>query len=242
MPPSPIAFPPGPSWVIVNLDNLLSVPLLGQFDPNIKWSKGKPIWQKKPGIGGGEPWLKYIGHSNKELTFEFVAYANSIVDPYPFLAWLRLNELAAIDETLGRPPRLLFTHGPVIVEGVITDLPAAPIVYWGTGAGGKPLKAALRSRLVRQVGPISVTLTVVPKKKALLGSGTNVLTRTEETDYDELSLTQYGDARYGQSVAIYNQGVRIEEKIELPRLRSNSNITKSPPVAPYLGESIDASL
>jgi len=61
--PSPIAFPPGPSWVLVNADQPLSLPVLGQFDPELRVQKGRPKWQSKDGIAGGMPWLKYTGRS-----------------------------------------------------------------------------------------------------------------------------------------------------------------------------------
>ena len=90
---SPIAFPPGPSWVIINADNPISLPLLGQFDPKLQEQQGKPIWQKKPGLAGGLPWLKYVGQNLGHITIEVMFVGLSVIDPYPELAWFRLNEL-----------------------------------------------------------------------------------------------------------------------------------------------------
>lgn len=231
-----INIPPGPSWVVVNADNPISLPLLGQFDPNIQHGKTRPIWQKKPGIAGALPWLKYVGENVSDMTFEFHVIGLTITDVYPWLAWLRLNELAAVDETLGRPPRILFNHGLTLVEGFITDIPAARFQHWSQGN-----LPALNSRIVREIGPIRVTITKIPKEKSLLSIGTNFIPKTSETTFEDVAKIQYGDSRYSQTLAMYNQGIKDGEIIQAPRKRSGS-VSKTTPVAPFFDESIDSRL
>lgn len=228
--------PPGPSWVIVNADNPLSLPLIGQFDPKIRQGKAKPIWQKKPGIAGALPWLKYVGENVTELSFEFHVIGLTITDVYPWLAWLRLNELASIDESLGRPPRVYFNHGLTLVEGFITSVPDAEFKHWSQGN-----VPALNTRIVREIGPIRVTITKLPKKPSVLSVGTNFLPKTEETKFEEVAFTQYGDARYAQTLAIYNQGITDGETIEVPRKRSG-DVSTITPVAPFFDDAIDPEL
>lgn len=228
--PLPLAFPPGPTWLVTDADNPVSLPVLGQFDPKIQDDKGKPIWQKKAAILGGSPWLKFIGTELGEMTFEFFALATNILDQYPLAAWNRLNELSGIDSALGRPPRVIFTYGVYIVEGFITQIPRAEFVYWG----GDNL---LRSRLIRQVGPVRITITKIPRSAASLPFSTNFVVNTEEIRFEDLSKTQYGDARFSQTLAIHNQGVRIDEMLELPR-RDSDKISTTTPIAPYFDDPI----
>ena len=140
------------------------------------------------------------------------------------------NELKQFDETLGRPPRIYFNHGLRLIEGFITDVPDAPIEYWGPGI--------LTSRIVRQIGPVRITITKIPKEPTVLGGGTNYITLTEETKFEDVSKLQYGEARYANTLAIYNQGKVEGEILELPR-RGSGFISKLTPVAPYLDESIE---
>jgi hypothetical protein len=229
--PSPVLVPPGPSWVLVNLDNPISLPVLGQFDPKLEEDRGKPICQKKPGILGGLAWIKYVGEEIGSVSFEFMAIGTTILDPFPLAAWLRLNELKSIDTTLGRPPRVLFTHGLMVVEGFITNIPDAPMEYWGGDN-------FIRSRIIRQIGPVRITITRIPKETTEISILTNFIPRNEETKFEELSLSQYGDARYAQTLAIYNQGVKDGQTLEIPR-KSSGYVSKVTPVAPALGESIE---
>lgn len=229
--PSPVSVPPGPSWVIVNLDNPVSLPVVGQFDPKIRETRGEPIWATRPGILGSQPWLRYVGRGIGTLKFEFLGIATTILDPFPFAAWTRLQELSHRDETLGRPPRVLFTHGAVVREGFITGLPEAPYEYWGGDN-------ALRSRLIRQIGPVDITITILPKEPTELSFFTSYIQRTEDTLFEEVALSQYGDARYALSLDLYNQGVKNGETIEVPRKRSGS-VTPRATVAPFLGDDIE---
>lgn len=228
--PFPISAP-GPTWAMIDADNPLSLPVLGQFDPKVQDNPGKPMWQKKPGIAGGLGWLKHVGRGLGDITFEFLAISTSVLDFYPLVAWERLQSLATTDESLGRPPRVVFTHGPLIVEGFITELPPAPMEYWGGNN-------FITSRLIRQVGPIRITITKIPKETTEISLTTNFVTRTEETRFESLSQMQYGDARYTQTLAIYNQGVKVEETLELPR-RKSGFVSKVTPIAPYLDEAIE---
>lgn len=216
--------PPGPTWTIINADQPASLPLVGQFDPKIQEQKGKPIWQTKAGIGGGLPWLKHVGVNLGFFTFEFNAIASTVIDQYPLLAWERLNELAAVDSTLGRPPRVRFNHGVFYAEGFITDIPEAPIMHWEGNI--------VNSRIIRQIGPIRITITRVPKPPTELSLGTNYVTRTVETKFEELALQQYGDARYAQTLDAFNQGVRVEEQITLPR-KNNDRLSTTTPVSVF---------
>lgn len=232
--PSVLTFPtnkPGPTWALINADNPLSLPVMGQFDPKIQENRGPPIWQKRPGIAGAPPWLKYTGENVSELTFEFFALSVNSLDLYPLLAWNRLNELAKVDETVGHPPRVIFNHGPMIAEGFITGIPSCPIEYWG-GAN------VIRSRLIRQVGPVRITITRIPKDPTEVSVFTNFIPNTEHTTFESLARLQYGDARFAQSLAFWNQGQSIGEELELPR-KASGVITQSAPVAPYLGEPIE---
>jgi len=210
--PSPIAFPPGPSWVLVNADQPLSLPVLGQFDPELRVQKGRPKWQSKDGIAGGMPWLKYTGKGLGYFTFVFHAISLTTFDQYPLLAWERINELADYDSTFGRPPRVWWWHGLHFFEGFIVDIPDAPIKHWGPGI--------INSRLVREIGPVTITVKRIPKEKTELSISTNYVTKTDDTLYEELALQQYGDARYGHTLEEHNQGVQVEETIELPRKNS----------------------
>lgn len=227
--PFPICAP-GPTWILTDADNPLGLPVMGQFDPQGQDDPGQPIWQKKPSIAGGLGWLKYVGENLGSFSFEFLAISNSVLDQYPTVAWERLQTLYKVDESLGRPPRVIFNHGPIVVEGFITSIPAAPIEYWGGNN-------AIRSRLIRQVGPVRITITKIPKETSEISLFTNFVTKTEETNFEDLSLLQYGDARYAQTLAIHNQGIKLEETVEIPRKRSGQ-VSKVTPVAPQLDEVI----
>jgi hypothetical protein len=232
--PNLLTFPtssPGPTWTLVSADSPLSAPVAGQFDPNVQENRGTPIWQKRPGIAGAPPWIKYTGENVSELTFEFLAIAVNSIDTYPMLAWNRLNELAKPDDTVGRPPRVIFTHGPMIAEGFITAIPTAPIAYWGNSG-------TVKSRLVRQVGPIRITITRIPKDPTVVSLFTNFVQQTEETTYESLSRIQYGDARYAQSVRDWNQGNTTGDQIELPR-KSSRVIEETVEEPVYLSDPIE---
>lgn len=226
------SIPPGVTWLLVNADNPISLPVYGQFDPNIQESRGAPRWVKKPGIAGGLPFLKYLGEDVREMTFEFVALGTAISDLYPEAAWLRINELAKVDSTLGRPPRLYFIYGLHAYEGFITNIPKAPQKRWGG-------PSFLRQQIIKQIGPVRITFTSVPKESTdILSLFTNFVTRTDETKFEELAQQQYIDARYGQTLRIVNQGVRIGDTVTIPR-KSDSRISKVTPIAPYLGDPVE---
>ncbi len=232
--PNNLTFPagrPGPTWQIINADNPLSIPVAGQFDPKVQENKGPPIWQKRPGIAGAPPWLKFVGRNVSELTFEFYALAINSLDQYPILAWNRLNQLAEIDETLGRPPRIIFKRGPLIAEGYLTSIPFCPMEFWG-GAN------IIRSELVREVGPVRLTITRIPKDPADVSLFTSYVRNTDQTTFENLSRLQYGDARYAQSLAEWNQGRAVGEELELPRKSSGAVDTSSEPSA-LLSDSIE---
>jgi hypothetical protein len=229
--PLPTTFPPGPTWLIVNYDNPLSFPVYGQFDPKISEDRGRPQWNLKPGILGSLPWLKYNGIGHQGITFEFTALSTTILDPYPLLAWFRLHELSLVDPSLGRPPIVLFTHGLIIYRGFLVDVPEAPMEYWG----GHDF---LRSRMIRQIGPVRIRLVKVPDVPFQIDPFTNYVAYTEETSFEELAKQQYGDARYAQTLALWNQGKRFGDTLEIPR-RSSGVVSKVTPLAPYLGEPIE---
>ena len=111
--PNLLTFPtsrPGPSWVLINYDNPLSFPVMGQFDPEIRDNPGGPIWQTKPGIAGGLPWLKFTGRNLGSITIRFLAISVTTLDLYPILAWKRIQELATVDEIFS-DPRHPYTQG-----------------------------------------------------------------------------------------------------------------------------------
>lgn len=226
---SPIKIPPGPSWVIINRDNPISLPVIGQFDPKVEQDRGKPIWQTKPGIFGAQPWLKFVGQDISSMTFEFHMITTTILDPMPLLMWERLVELSKFNESLGRPPRIIFSHGINTVEGFITELPAAmPMAYWG----GSNI---IRSRMVREVGPGRVKITKIPYDLPMeLPSFTNYVPFTEDTNFEELARAQYGDARYAPSLNAYNQGRKVGGTIDIPRQRSGA-VTREAPISPVFG-------
>jgi hypothetical protein len=215
---------------MINMDNVLSLPVVGQFDPRIQEDKGQPIWQVKPGVAGAQPFIKYTGVNISTMSFEFLAIGTTVLDPYPLLAWMRLNELAANDEALGHPPRIAFAHGPMVAEGFITSLPEAPFEYWGGDN-------AIRSRIVRQIGPVRITITRLPKDPMEISLKTSYVPYTEDVEFEDVCKSQYGDARLCQTLAIYNQGVLLGSRLELPRRKSGlvSNVT---PIAPYQGDPI----
>lgn len=219
--------PPILTWVIVNADTPLELPLIGQFDPEAKISAGKPMWSKKPGIAGGAPWLKYVGKKNGELKFTFHCIAVNGIDLYPMMALAKLQELASVDKDLGHPPRVYFAYGLMIVEGFITDLPD---VF--------PTKTWFRTSVIREVGPVEVGITILPAEEIQLFSGTNFIMRTDDIKFEELSKNQYQDARFGQALDKFNQGVKVNEILELPK-RSNPAITRTVPTAPGWDDSIE---
>lgn len=223
----------GPTWRIVNIDNPLSSPIIGQFNPNLQEDKGAPIWVEKPGIMGGQPWLKYVGRNISKFNFEFNFISHTILDQYPLFAWNLLNELGSIDSSLGRPPRILFTYGTFVAEGFITAIPPGPIKHW---AGNLENLGA-----VRQIGPVTITVTRIPRSTAVIPSGTNFVAKTADSNFEELARRQYGNARYSQTLAIHNQGVKVEETLELPRL-DTSGIEIIAPTAAHFDDPIDENL
>lgn len=227
----PTRVPPGPTWILINYDNPISIPVLGQFDPKLEEDRGKPIWQQRPGILGGLPWMKFIGTELGGVTVEFMAIGTTILDPFPLAMWVRLNELSKSDDTLGRPPRVLFTHGLMVVEGFITDIPPAPMEYWG----GDDF---IRSRVIRQIGPVRFKITRIPKETAEVSLFTNYVSYDEETLFEDLALAQYGDARYAPTLAMYNQGIKVGGRLEIPRKKSGA-VSKVTPLAPAFGDPIE---
>lgn len=214
-----------PTWTIVNLDNPISLPVGGQFDPKIEESRGAALWQIDPGILGSPASLHYIGEDAGFFTFEFMALGTTVIDPYPVAAWRRLNELSKFDDDLGRPPRILFTHGINTIEGFITEIPPAPQEYWG----GRDL---IRSRIVRQVGPVRIRITKIPKEKAEVSLFTLYIPYTPEVTFETLAKSQYGSADFANSLRDFNQGARIGGQLEVPRLDSKS-VEDSSYVSPY---------
>ncbi len=210
-----------PTWALVNADSPLEVPLMGQFDPLVKRSHGDPIWVKRPGLMGGQPWLKYVGRGNETLKFTFHAISNSIIDVYPSAAWNKLQELAQIDITLGRPPKLYFVYGATIVQGFITSLPEGPFDFW------------LNTRLPREIGPVEVELTLVMTNPIIASISTNYVILTEGTTYEQLARTQFNDALYGPSLAEYNQGKRLGDIVEIPR-KNHPAMRKRVSVSPFM--------
>lgn len=229
--PTPTTFPPGPSWIVINYDNPISFPVWGQFDPKIQEDRGKPIWETKPGILGTLPWMKFIGTGLQGITFEFMALGTTILDPYPLVAWFRLHELSLPDPSLGRPPIILFNHGPMVYRGFITEVPEAPMEYWG----GNDF---IRSRIVRQIGPVRIRLTRIPDVPFQIDPFTSVVAFTEETNFEELAKQHYSDARFGPSLEQWNQGKKIGDQVEIPRL-SSGVVDKTPTLAPFFGDSIE---
>ncbi len=221
-----------PTWMIINADSSFDLPLMGQFDPDPTVDGGKPIWVKKPGIAGGNPWMKYVGKGHETLTFLYHAIAANVADLYPSASWEKLNELASVDSVLGRPPRVFFIHGLTIVEGYITNIPKARMDHWEN------------TRIVREMGPVQVEITIIPNSFELPVS-TNFVQWTEHLSFEDICRRQYGDARYAHSVMLYNQGTKkfpaeepaddAEEEdftLELPR-RYNPEITKLVDIAPF---------
>lgn len=221
--PNAVPFPIDrvPTWMLVNVDSPLELPLMGQFQPDVKRSFGDPIWVKRPGILGGKPWLRYVGRGNETLKFTFHGISNTIIDLYPSAAWERLKELSSIDATLGRPPKVCFIHGLEIVQGYITSLPEAAIDYW-------PL-----TRLPREIGPIEVEITIYDVEPVSLALSTNYVVITDGTTYEALAKAQYAEPRYAPSLAEYNQGKVVGDTAEIPR-KSNSAISKTVKICPYM--------
>lgn len=222
------------TWVITNLDKPNELPLMGMFEPNIVLSGGEPIWAKRPGIGGGQPWLRHIGRHANVLKWSFHAVAVNIVDGYPSAAYEKLLAWSRIDTALGRPPRISFVYGPVVMDGFITDLPEAPLEYWEN------------TRVLRQIGPMVVSITEAPAAPASLATGTAYATMTANTQFEELASAQYQDARFGQLLAIYNDGVRDGDTIEMPnkhgvrsrvgRGGARTNVEARVSISPYLAD------
>lgn len=229
--PTPTTFPPGPSWLLINYDNPLSLPVWGQFDPKVREDRGQPKWQMKDGVAGGLPWMKHVGIGHRGITFEFLAIGTTILDPYPEAAWFRLHELSLVDSALGRPPIVLFTHGLIVYRGFLVEVPEAPKEFWG----GTDF---IRSRIVRQIGPVQIKLIAVPDVPFSIEPFTRSLLYDGEATYEEMALSQYGDSRYGPSLAEWNQGVGVGDQVELPR-KASGVINKTVPLSPYLSKSIE---
>lgn len=212
-----------PTWLIVNADSFLSEPLTGQFDPEIKITDGEPIWVDKPAILGGQPFFKYIGRGNRKLRFTFHGLAHNITDQYPAMALSRIQEFTAYDSTLGHPPRLYFYYGTTLVEGYITGLPEIPITYWPNTL----------LRLIREVGPIEVTMTLVPQTEVAISISTNYVVITDDLLPEETCLAQYDDPRFWMAISEYNQGKRSGDVLELPR-KINPAVSRTVSVAAFL--------
>lgn len=223
-----------PTWILSNVDNpTKSTPITGQFDPKLQRGIGGPKWQIKPGILGAPAWLKFVSKGVPGLSFEFLYIAETITDRRPGSALQLLERFADLDETLGRPPRVLFTYGKTIIEAYITGIPESiPILFWGDGRNQNI------GRIARQIGPFRVTLHEIARPVAEVSSFTNFVTKTEETTFEMLARRQYGNARYAQTLAIHNQGVEIGKIIEIPRKRSGL-VSKVTPISSYLDDTTE---
>lgn len=208
-----------PTWAIFNRDLPASLPLMGQFDPQVQIGRSRPIWSIVPGIAGGKPLVQHVGSEVDVLKFTFHAMAENVLDQYPVAAWRRLCELASADATLGRPPVVLFVHGQVVTKGHITDLPEAPHAFWEL------------TRTVREVGPVQVTITVLPGEDTVLSLLTGYVPNLGGVTYEQVAKDRYGDARYAASLADHNQGVKSGQMMEVPR-RSNRAISRVVALSP----------
>ena len=215
-----------PTWTIWNADNWISLPLMGQFNTDVTWIGGKPIWVKKPAIAGGEAWMQYVGHGVDELRFTFHAISNDVLDFYPSVAWEKLKSLMARDDNLGRPPLIWFIHGTTITQGYITKIGDPTVQYWES--------QAQIIRFAREIGPVEVTITIKPKTEYTLSLSTSFTLHTgDDFTYEDAAHSKYGDPRYGASLRDYNQGVTDNDQVELPR-KSHRKITKNVDVGVYL--------
>lgn len=208
-----------PTWQLSSLDSPLDVPVMGQFKPDVRRKVGAPIWNKRPGILGSEPYVRYIGKDADSLVFRFHCIAMNITDLYPEAAYARLLELAKYDSTLGRPPQVAFVYGTTLVKGYITNIPEVPVDYW------------LNTRMPREIGPIDVEITEIPVQLAVTSESTAYVPYTDDLLMEEACLAQYGEARLAPLIALWNQGVVVGETLELPR-RSHAALTRTAPVAP----------
>lgn len=215
-----------PTWMVINMDTPLELPLMGQFQPNVKRSYGEAIWSKRPGVYGSKPWLRYVGHSGETLKFTFHAIANTIVDLYPSAAWERIKQLSTLDPTLGRPPKVMFIHGLEIVQGHITAVPEADIDFW------------LNSRMPREIGPVEITIDISDPEPVSLTLSTNYVLLTEDTTLEDVAKAHYGDPRFAASLDEYNQGKVVGDIIEVPR-KGNPSISRTVSLSPYFSTSDD---
>jgi hypothetical protein len=219
-----------PTWAVINADDPLSLPLMGQFNTDVAFGGGKPIWAIRPGIAGGQAWMQYVGEHPVELVFTFHGIANDILDFYPQVGWSRLKELAERDDTLGRPPRVWFVHGLTIFEGYITSFGDPSFKYWQHDN-------LVTQRSVREVGPVQVTITIVPGTEIEFAIGTAYILHTgNELVYEEIAKAKYGSAMFGAALRDYNQGVVEGGQVEAPR-RENPELVKISSVSPYFDTS-----
>jgi len=215
-----------PTWAIHNYDDPQSIPLMGQFNVDVIEAGGKPVWSRKASIAGGKQWLQHIGDTISELQFNFHAISNDILDQYPAIAWNRLKELAKRDETLGRPPLVIFVHGSTIIRGYITSFGEPTIKYWEHNN-------MHTNRLIREIGPVNVVITVIPGEEINISLSTSyVLHQGENTLYEEIAKDKFKNASFGASIREYNQGVTLGGQIEVPR-KQNPKMRKRVDVSSY---------
>ena len=209
-----------PTWAVLNVDDQRSLPLMGQFNTDISWVGGKPIWAKRPAIAGGDQWMQYVGTTPLDMQFTFHAISNDVLDQYPVVAWKRLKELAARDASLGRPPLVWFVHGKTLVQGYITSYGDPVVKHWQSDS------QAMR-RIVREIGPVQVTITIRPGPRHEISLSTSYVLHTgSELVYEELAKTKFGDAAYGASLREYNQGKVEGQQIEIPH-KQNPNVKRT---------------
>jgi hypothetical protein len=201
------------TWSLKNLDASDAPDLVGQFDPELTINRGELIWTKRPGILGNSPWLKYVGRGSEEWNITFHMIATNVLDTYPQVAWARLNSMATYDRSLGRPCRVLFSYGPHVLEGYITELPDAKIEYFG----GR-IHNLSGQRQILSIGPTKFTITAIPRPLAEPSTSTNFVKVEDSTTFESIALDQYGDARYGQALAEYNYGAEVDDTLEVPPL------------------------
>lgn len=219
-----------PTWVIINADDPISLPLMGQFNTDLTWVGGKPIWAKRPSIAGGQQWLQHVGSTPLELSFVFHGISNDVLDFYPSIAWNRLQELARRDDSLGRPPLVWLLHGLTLVQGYITGYDDPQIQYWQHDN-------LLTQRFIREIGPVKVTMSVIPGDEYKVALSTSyALHAGSETLFEEIAKNKFGDAMYSMALREYNQGAVEGGQVEIPR-KQNSNMTKTVSVSPFFDTS-----
>lgn len=212
------------------MDDPISLPLMGQFNTNVSWPGDKPVWVVKDGLAGGQHWMQHVGTTARKMTFTYHAIANDVWDFYPGISWLWLSNLTKRDDSLGRPPRVMFIHGLTIVQGYITEVGDPTVQYW------ESQRQVLRT--AREIGPVNVTITTLPTTDYDISFSTSYEAFDSVSSYEDLARSKYGDARFGPSVREYNQGKRSGDQVELPHIR-NTALTKRQPLSTFMQPSKD---